>query len=275
MLAEFLREADRDRYVAALFAPPGRRDGLMALYAFNAELARLRDGLREPMAGELRLQWWLDAINGGTSTETAGHPVADRLRQAIEQYRLPVSALVGMIEARRFDLYDDPMPDRNHLEGYCGETAGALIQLASIILDPDAAAEHGADAGHAGCAQAIAGLLALLPRHRARGQCYIPADILAATGASPELLREIVPPASAHAAVEAMVALGRQHLAAFLDRAGKLPDRLRPAYLPLSVTGRWLDAIERAGAAVFDHSIEIGPVRKRFAMLHRALRGWS
>ena len=40
------------------------------------------------------------------------------------------------LEARIFDLYDDPMPGRAELEGYCGETASALIQLAALVLDP-------------------------------------------------------------------------------------------------------------------------------------------
>ena len=42
------------------------------------------------------------------------------------------------LDARIFDLYDDPMPTRNDLEGYSGETASALIQLAAIVLDPRA-----------------------------------------------------------------------------------------------------------------------------------------
>jgi len=274
MLVDFLRSADRDRYAAALFAPVDRREALMALYAFNAELSRIRDHLREPMAAEIRLQWWAEAISGEGDTETAGHPVADRLKQVIAEHRLPRAALLGMIEARRFDLYNDPMPDQTHLEGYCGETAGALIQLASLVLDPEAAIDHGSTAGHGGCAQGIAGLLSLLPRHRARRQCYVPGDILAATGASVEDLMEPQPGTAALAAIEAMIAVGRQHLGIFADAARALPASLRPAYLPLSYCGQWLDALERAGAELFQHSVEVGPLRRRFALLHRALRGW-
>ena len=66
------------------------------------------------------------------------------------------------------------------LEGYCGETASALIQLAGLVLDTPAAMRASELAGHAGCAQAIAGLLRMLPIHRRRGQCYIPGDLLRA-----------------------------------------------------------------------------------------------
>src|ERR1700754_2124493 len=96
---------------------------------------------------------------------------------AIRQYGLPRAAFQNYLDARIFDLYDDPMPSRGDLEGYCGETAAAMIQLSAIILDPATAPGHAELAGRAGCAQAITGLVRLVPLHRARGQCYIPKDI--------------------------------------------------------------------------------------------------
>jgi phytoene synthase len=179
-----------------------------------------------------------------------------------------------MVEARRFDLYSDPMPTVNDLEGYCGETAGALIQLASLVLDPASASGQGETAGHAGCAQAIAGLLALMPRHRARRQCYVPAEILAAAGADIEDLFADAPGEAAGGAIEAMIALAREHLSAFERGAAGLPPALRPAYLPLSFTRRWLDALERAGASLFQHSVEVSPFRRNLSMLGRAAIGW-
>ena len=44
------------------------------------------------------------------------------------------------------------MPSRNDLEGYCGETASVIFQLAALILDPQAARSVSDLAGHAGCA---------------------------------------------------------------------------------------------------------------------------
>ena len=126
--------------------------------------------------------------NGGAmpspGARAAGHPLAEALLAAISRHDLPKKPFDDYLEARIFDLYDDPMPGRAELEGYCGETASALIQLAAMILDPEAAPSVAEAAGHAGCAQAITGLIRLLPLHRARGQCYVPGDILAAAGTS-------------------------------------------------------------------------------------------
>ena len=274
-LMRTLRAADPDRYLSVLYAPQDRRADLLALYAFNAEIAGIRDRVSEPMPGEIRLQWWRDMIEAGTPDAAAGSPVATALLEAIEANGLPRAAFSGYLEARTFDLYDDPMPSRNDLEGYCGETASALIQLAALILDAEAAPGHAEPAGHAGCAQAVAGLLRLMPIHRARGQCYVPADILGAAGGS---VAEFLAPDASDAllarVVAAMAALGRQHLTAFERAAGGLPASLRPAFLPVAPVGHYLSVLEKAGAAAARSPVAMSALRRHVAMLRRAAGGW-
>ena len=65
-----VRAADKDRFLATLFAPARYSRALFSLYAFNVEVARIRELAREPMPGEIRLQWWRDvfsAAGGGKS----------------------------------------------------------------------------------------------------------------------------------------------------------------------------------------------------------------
>jgi len=270
-VASLVRGADPDRYLAALYAPADKRRALLALAAFNAEIASVRDRVREPMAGEIRLQWWRDAIAAPADGAT-GNPVTDELRAAIAAYGLPVAALDAMLSARIFDLYDDPMPDRTTLEGYCGETASALIQLSSLVLDPGAAPRHAELAGHAGCAQAMAGMLRSLPVHRGRGQCFLPRDLLAAAGLTAEEFVAGAPGEAHRRAVDAMTALARDHFAAFLRGAGNLPATLRPAYLPVAPAGRYLDRVERGDP--FTELAGISALARQFVMLRRALGGW-
>lgn len=116
-----LRDTDRDRYLACLLSPADRRNALAALYAFNAEIARIRDSVREALPGEVRMQWWHDLLEGSPHGDSQSHPVASALLETIERYRLPRPVLSNMIEARIFDLYDDPFEDRNALEGYAGK----------------------------------------------------------------------------------------------------------------------------------------------------------
>lgn len=274
-LLELVRAADRDRYLAALYAPAEKRGDLLALHAFNAEISGIRDRVSQALPGEIRLQWWRDVIASGDAAAGAGHPVAEALLGTIERHRLPRETFQNYLDARIFDLYDDPMPSRGDLEGYCGETAAAIIQLSSIVLDPAAASGSGELAGHAGCAQAIAGLLRLLPQHRRRGQCYVPRDVLAAAGLSPgEFLAGDGGP-NAPLAVGAMIALAREHLSIFERGAAALPQALRPAFLPLALTGAQLARMQGREREMLGASMDIGAWRKHWLMLRRAARGWG
>lgn len=272
---ELVRAADRDRYVAALYAPEDKRADLLALYAFNAEISGVRDRVSQPLPGEIRLQWWRDVIVAKDASAGAGHPVAEALLAAIERRSLPREAFQNYLDARIFDLYDDPMPTRGDLEGYCGETAAAIIQLSSLVLDADAASRGAELAGHAGCAQAIAGLLRLLPLHRRRGQCYVPKDILAAAGMSPEEFLAGDGGPNAPRAVAAMIALARDHLSAFERGAEALPQALHPAFLPLALTGAQLTKMQGREREVLSASVDIGAWRKHWLMFRRATRGWE
>ena len=69
--------------------PTEHRDALLSLYAFNIEIARVRDLVREPMPGEIRLQWWREALAGERDTEAAAHPVAAALREALRVTACP------------------------------------------------------------------------------------------------------------------------------------------------------------------------------------------
>jgi phytoene synthase len=154
-----VRTADKDRFLASLFASDSKRPALLALYAFNIEIARVRDMVSEPAIGQIRHQWWRDTINGIYCGQASSHPVAQELARAIEAGDLPEKALLDMIAAREFDLYDDPMPDVAALEGYLGETSSALIQLASLVLAGPEAQKSAAAAGLGGVAYGIARLL--------------------------------------------------------------------------------------------------------------------
>src|SRR5688572_30941058 len=91
---EVVRAGDKDRFLATLFAPQKHRRPLFALYAFNLEIARVRELAREPMPGEIRLQWWRDALSGPGHGDVAANPVAAALRETVVRYQLPPQMLL-------------------------------------------------------------------------------------------------------------------------------------------------------------------------------------
>ncbi len=259
---DLLETDDRDRALSLAFAPAEARDDLAALFAFNIETSRIRNRISEPMPGEIRLQWWRDAL-AGEGEGAAGHPIGEAFADVIARRRLPHDAIDRMLEARIFDLYDDPMPSRMAFEAYAGETASTLIMLAAMILDPAAAPRLSDAAGHAGVAETVADTLRALPLHRQRGQVYIPADLLSAAGCTPEdVVKGKAEPSGR--AIAAMIAFGREHVAAFRKAFDAVPKSVRAAFLPARLAAPTLDAAVKAGTAILDRPIEIGPLRKTF-----------
>ena len=270
-LADLVRRADEDRYLSVLYAPEVRRQALLSLYAFDAEIARVRDLVSEPMPGEIRLQWWRDVLSAGETG--GGHPIAAALLETIASHRLPLQSFLDYLEARTFDLYDDPMPSRTDLEGYCGETVSAMFQLAALVLDPDAAAQAAGLSGHAGCVTGIIRLLRLMPLHRKRGQCYVPSEVLAASGLDREAYLAGEPADAMALLVGAMKSLASEHLRAFLAGAPGLPVSLRPAFLSLATASARLDRIDPS-TAWHSPAPDISALRRHWHLFRRARSGW-
>ncbi len=261
-----VRETDPDRYWASLLAPEEKRPYLHALHAFNFEIARVRESVREPMLGEIRLQWWRDALQGEARGDVRANPVAAALDDTIVKFRLPRQALVDLIDARMFDLYDDPMPSLNDLEGYSGETSSSLIQFSSIILadgkDPGTADA----AGHAGVAYAITGLLRALPLHARQGQLYMPADILARHGVVRDDIVTGRGGPGLKGALADMRAIARRHL----DQARKLratvPPAAEPAFRPLALVEPYLKVMEKSDYDPLHTLVDLPQWRKIWAL---------
>jgi phytoene synthase len=242
-----VRAGDKDRFLATLFAPARARRALFALYAFNLEVARVRELAREPMPGEIRLQWWRDVFSPSGGGDVRAHPVAAALTDTIVRHRLPLSVFTDLIEARAFDLYDDPMATIGELDAYAGKTSAALIVLATLILDEGKSPGVGALAGHAGIAYAIAGLLAAFAQHAARRQLYVPLDLLERHGTDPEDIFAGQATLGLRAALAELRLHARRHLADAKTLAASAPSNAVPALLPASLARAMLDRMERRG----------------------------
>jgi 15-cis-phytoene synthase len=242
--AEVVRATDRDRYLATLFAPAEKRGALYALYAFNSEVARVREAARQPLPGEIRLQWWSDVLRGERGGEAGANPVASALLAAMEQHHVASAKLIDLIDARRFDLYDEPMATVADLETYARRTSSILFALAAQILTggEESAAEP------AGIAYAIVGLLRALPLHAARHQLYVPMEMLKRYHVQTEELFSGRTSAGLDAALADFRNLARNHLAAVSERMPELPSGSLPAFLPIALVRPSLARLERSNA---------------------------
>jgi phytoene synthase len=270
---DIVRRHDKDRYLASLFAPEDKRPHLWALYAFNYEIARVRELIDQPMAGEVRLQWWSEALGSLAAGGSAGHPVLGALGEAVNAGSLPMQALMGLIEARRFDLYDDPMPTLTDLEGYLGETSSMLIQFASMILVGADAAIAATAAGYAGVAYGLAGLLRALPLQRARGQCFVPRDLLEPEGLQPSDVVAGTQRQALTRVIRTLIGIAEKRLAQARAERGCIPEAAMAAFLPASLTEAYLATLALRASDVFDHVVDIPQWRRQIILWRNARKG--
>ncbi len=241
-----LRRHDRDRYVAALFAPDPERRALIALYGFNLEIAKIRESVSEPMLGEIRLQWWRDALDGIRAGAPRQHEVVLALADATIRHDLSYDRLGRMIDARGFDLEDRQPADLAALIAYAGDSSGELVCLALEALgvrDPPAMA-----VGHAlGVAWALVGLLRAVPFHAAQRRCFLPASVTDAAGLRLGELYEGKPGAELGVAVAKIARAAEDALSRAEASLASVPRAGRPALLPRHLARMDLRRLARAG----------------------------
>jgi 15-cis-phytoene synthase len=262
-----VRAADKDRFLAGLFAPAAARRHLYALYAFAGEIARVRDAAREPLPGEIRLQWWRDAVGGEARGEVSGNPVAAALLDTVGACALPTAPLIALIDAHVFDLYDDAMPGLVDLEAYAEHTSGTLFGLGANILG---VADVGAAAAPAGIAYGVAQVLRSFPLDAARRQIFVPLDILAHHGVAREEIEARQTTENLRAALATLRARARTAYADFRVAARALPAAAAPAFLTVALVPRLLARLDAAEPFAL---VEVPQWRRPWS-LWRAARNW-
>ncbi len=260
-----VRRADYDRFLTVLFAPAAAREHLFALYAFNHEIARVRETVSEPMLGQVRLQWWREAIArlyeagiyGGPARE---HAVVEALAAAVAAARLPRAGFEALIDAREFDLAGRPPETLAALEAYCEASSSQLLWLAAQLLGATDDATR-AKLRHLGIAWALTGLIRAIPFHaRARRQ-YVPADIAREAGLSEDALFALRPSAELRRAAAALAARAERHIEQ--ARAAPPADRAaRSLTLFATLAHAYLRLLRRRGYDVMGRPTELAPWAK-------------
>ncbi len=268
-----LHEADRDAWLACLFAPQEARPHLHAIHAFALEIAGVREKTSQPLLGEMRLRWWYDALEAQLSEESGGaraHPVADALIDTIETHAIPRGELIDLIEAHVFDLYDEPMDSLAALEAYCARTACAPMRWSAAIIDAVGAKHQTEALTRAGHALALTRLLRSLPRQIALGQRFIPFELMARHGASEQDFTSGVASPAVRAALGDLQGRARAHYDAARRAAhGRGPSQA--ALLPAALVPLYLRPMERTDHDPFRTLVE-PPQWRRQWRLWRAAR---
>ena len=245
-----VRKQDHDRFLTVLFAPKERRSDLFALYAFNQELAKIRETVSEPMLGEIRLQWWREAIDEIYADTPRKHEVVEALAGTIRRHGLPRETFIEIIDARGQDIYDENPQSLDDLRDYLQKTSGNLARLAAQVLggaDP-VLLEH---AGSSGLAWGMIGLVRAVPYHLSLRKVFLPADLMEREGLSRDFLaapekREALARVTGEVCAEAEAVLrdlktGRR----------SIPGEAHSLFLLNSLSRSYLKSLKKAGFSPF------------------------
>lgn len=269
--AAMVRRHDRDRYQTALFAPSDRREALFALYAFNYEVARVRETVTQPMLGQIRLQWWREVIAAAyIGAPARRHEVVQSLAAAITAFGLTRAHFDRIIDTRERDLDDTPPADLAALVDYAEGTSSALIHLA---LEALGAAEPEATAAgcEVGIAYALAGLVRAMPYHAVSGRCYIPQDVAARAGLDPAAYARRRDTPALRAGTAELAEAASAHLAAARRNRRNIPRRAGAALLPAVIAGRFLHRLQRVGFNPFAPELAAPDPRQSWRLAAAAL----
>lgn len=260
-----VRERDRERFLSALFAPAEKRPHLFALYAFDLETVHVPDAVREPMAGEIRFQWWREALSGERMEEANANPVAAALLDTIKRCNLPIAPLIAVIDARQFDLLGQPMESRKQLDAYLDATSGAIVGVATRVLGGPSPTES------AGKAIGMARLLRNFALDVSKGRLFVPLDVLAKHEVHTASVLGGENSASLRMALAELREAARTELR--ILRAANLSAEVLPAFLPAALTPLYLARMEKSGYDPFRSDVSISGFRAQFALWRAARSG--
>ena len=262
-VARAARDLAYDDYLAALLAPRAGQSGLLTLAALYGEIARIPLHVTDATLGEIRLQWWRDAL---ATSASSGHPVADaalslapRLPESLSQMMAPV------IEAHAAELYAEPFPTHEAFHAYATAPVQAAFAIRAALLGaPQLAADPIAQ--EAARTLGLVRTCARLPYLFAKGRYPVSADRLGTATVSGE--------ADENALRVAMTRLIEEAATAWSSLRPQLqrikPD-LRRVVLPTALAGPYLRASQKIGRDILRDVADPSPL-ERSARLWLAAR---
>jgi phytoene synthase len=268
--ARLVKSRDPERYWSALFAPPQLRPDLVALYAFNAELTHIPAAIKEPMVGQIRLQWWRDAIELAAPGTKTGNPVADALAAVILKHNLPKEQLIGLVDSRSPVISAEPPADIQALRQSFQAADGTVFELAAAILG-DRSETATKAAGFAGLAYGLTHTLRTVPLQLARQALLLPPSYFESRGINLAALYRGKANAAFGAALADLRGAANRALQQFRALAPELSPDTWPAFLLLTLVKPYLKAMAAPSFDPMHTVVTLNPAR-RFWRIWRAAR---
>jgi len=173
---DIVRQNDPDRFLISLMMPRHHRAAIWAVFAFDIEIAKTKYVVTEAAIGNIRLQWWRDAISEiYAGQKPRRHEVVEPLARAIEKYDLPQELFENAIKAREAEFAPDDIVSQKCFQNYCLQTSLPIDLIVMKILGQEGDAYNTISQNFG-----MMRIVMTLPKQLSHGLLLLPIDLLKA-----------------------------------------------------------------------------------------------
>ncbi len=250
-----------DLYSSIFFAPSEKREALTALYAFAMELDKIPDSVSEPVLGDIRLQWWREALENSLNGQLSGNPLTDTLGKVIITHNLPIVRIQEMIDAHSFELSDDIFPDLVDLKIYLKKKFISMVRLAVLILGNEQNENLEQAIEDAGLAYGYSIILSNLPLNLSKGRVYLPQSMIDEHCIDLQTLLQGKETVESTKAITELGELAMRHYSRFKSIEAKISSKFSPAFLPVTLVRTYVDSLtDKKKHHVLKELVRINPL---------------
>ncbi|WP_169568859.1 squalene/phytoene synthase family protein [Sneathiella limimaris] len=261
-----VKQYDYDRWLGCLFTDPSKRDQVMTLLAFNSEIARVRETVSEPMLGDIRLQWWREALEEIQKGQVRAHPVVQALAELNRVSPIDFHLMQEMIDMRSRDLDPAPIASEGELIVYADATGGNLHHLIYNALGGSGGSNEVEAVVRSGRAYALSGILRAIPFHAQNDLILLPTNLIERHSLDPVNLFKKEHVWSFKKIVEEVCDLAAKEYNEALDLCFDISKEIKPAVYCNALTSIYLKRLVKAGYEPADPGLNPGSLRKIIAL---------
>lgn len=263
------RERARNFSYSFLLLPKPQRDALCAVYAFMRHCDDLSDEPSSREAAFRALAQWRHELQAALAGRYGQCPLWPAFHDTVQRYRIPPEYFFELLEGVSSDLEPRRFHTFEELYRYCYQVA-SVVGLTIVHIFGFRKPEALAMAEKCGVAFQLTNILRDIREDLNRGRVYLPQEDLERFGVHEESLRNQTPPAGFVELLRFEAARARALYAEGRPVLDLIEPQSRPSLWALiEIYSRLLDRIERAGAAVLRHRIEL-PFLEKVRIVARA-----
>jgi 15-cis-phytoene synthase len=259
-IRQLARDTAYDRYLRAVVAPKALQDQLTLIAAFFGEVSRIPFVVREPLAGEVRLQWWRDTLTGETEAAANAGPLVPRMRSFLQRHPFATDAMTSLFTARQVELYPEPMPDMAAFDAWLDHVAQFDVALPARLLGVSLDSPEMAPVMDTGRAIAATDMALRLGRHIVHERVVLPLTFF--DGVRPHQCAKADRMAALNHAYRELHIIARTYLQRARDSQFGNKRAGRVATVPAALIEPYFRALQKAASADQLQVVSLAPLAK-------------